>query len=169
VNGSEIQTALDDVFDQAIMFHSYTQYMRDYEIITYAEADPRTGIEPSYARYLFCYAVEAEVTTSIPPGVWRRSLDERLIDYEQGKNLDGYVWGLKWHLLDPGGHVVVDSPSARRWSDALGIDFYEIHIETNAHNMRLVAADLRVSKLEVGHAPFIVGAENHYVAPRPLD
>jgi hypothetical protein len=47
VNADEIDAALQDVFDQAIVFHSYTDYMRDYEIVTFSVADPSTGIPPS--------------------------------------------------------------------------------------------------------------------------
>jgi hypothetical protein len=48
-----IQRAFDDVFDQALIFHGYTDYMRDYELITYATAAPSTGIQPSFDRYRF--------------------------------------------------------------------------------------------------------------------
>ncbi|MFE0648748.1 hypothetical protein ACFVZH_09205 [Streptomyces sp. NPDC059534] len=40
--------------------------MRDYEVIVYATADPRTGIKPSHVRYLFRYCVEARCETSVP-------------------------------------------------------------------------------------------------------
>jgi len=169
VNDDEIQAALDDVFDQAVVFHAYTDYMRDYEMITYATADPRTGIPPSYDRYLFRHAVEVTVTTSISPEIWRRSLDERLLDHETGKDLEGYVRGVKWHLLYPGGKVVADSDRARRWKATIGLDFHEARIQTNAHDITLVFTALEVSKLEVGYAPFVVGVENHYVPPQPLN
>ncbi|MEU7841719.1 hypothetical protein AB0B39_12265 [Micromonospora sp. NPDC049114] len=38
--------ALDDVFDGAIVHHGYTDYIRDYEVIVYVTADPRTDIPP---------------------------------------------------------------------------------------------------------------------------
>ena len=43
---AEIQAALDDVLDQAIVFHGFADYMRDYDAFIYATADPRTGIAP---------------------------------------------------------------------------------------------------------------------------
>ena len=46
VDRAEIQTAFDDVLDQAILFHGFADYMRDYELFIYATADPRTGIRP---------------------------------------------------------------------------------------------------------------------------
>lgn len=72
-----MQAALDEVFDQALVYHGYTDYMRDYELITYAVADPRTGIQPSYERYLFRYCVEVTITSTLTPETWRQSLDDR--------------------------------------------------------------------------------------------
>jgi hypothetical protein len=168
VDQAQIQAALDDVFDQAIVFHAYTDYMRDYEIITYATADPRTGIAPAYDRYLFRYCVEAEAITALGPDIWSRSLDERLIEYDTGKDLDGYVWGVRWQCLYPGAKIIPNSERAKRWSDELGLPFHEVRIETNGHNLTLVFADLHVTKAAAGYAPFIVDRDNHYIPPTPL-
>src|SRR5438552_1914812 len=99
MDADEIVAALDEVFDQAIVFHGFTDYMRDYEVVTYATADPRTGIPPQYDRYVFKQCVSAEVSTTVRVDVWRQSLDDRLIDIETGRELDGYHWGVKWHCL----------------------------------------------------------------------
>jgi hypothetical protein len=32
VDISEIQAAFDDVFDQAVVFHGFADYMRDYDV-----------------------------------------------------------------------------------------------------------------------------------------
>ncbi len=166
MSDSEIQLALDDVFDQAVVFHAYTDYMRDYEVFTFAVSDPATGIPPSYDRYLFRLAVEVNTVTTVRPEVWARSLDDRLIDYEQGKDLDGYVWGVKWHLLYPGAKVVQDSPRAALWFGRLGIPFREVQVNTNAHDIAIVFSDLVVSRgLPTGFAPFVVGddATTHHL------
>ena len=47
----QIQAAFDDVFDQAMMFHGFADYMRDHEVFIYATADPRTGTRPEHLRY----------------------------------------------------------------------------------------------------------------------
>jgi hypothetical protein len=119
VDTSEIQAAFNDVFDQAMVFHGFADYMRDYEVFIYATANPRTGIRPEHLRYRFKHCVRATVTTALSPEVWKRSLDERLVDYEHGHDLDGYVWGVKWQALYPGMKLVLDSADARRWSDEL--------------------------------------------------
>ncbi|WP_422754973.1 HalD/BesD family halogenase [Micromonospora sp. WMMD708] len=148
--------ALDDVFDHALVYHAFTDYMRDYEVIVHLTADPRTGIAPTTLRYLFRYCVEARCRTSVPPVTWRASLDDRLIDHRTGIDLDGYVWGVKWHALYPGARVVADSATARSWAEATGLDFHEVVIETNAHVLTLVFSDLQVSELPPGFSPFTV-------------
>ncbi|MEU6197926.1 hypothetical protein [Streptomyces sp. NPDC047061] len=150
-----LEQMLDETFDHAVVHHGYSNYMRDYEVIVYAAADPRTGITPSHLRYLFRYCVEARCETSVPAKTWRISLDDRLIDHKTGIDLDGYVWGVKWHSLYPGARLLPESEGARRWSKALGIDFHEVCMETSAHNLTLLFSDLQVSEVPVGYAPFV--------------
>jgi hypothetical protein len=92
----------------------------------------------------------------------------RLVDYEQGCDLDGYVWGVKWHLLYPEMKLVPDSVDAKRWSRELGRPFYEAVIETNGHNLALVFSDLVVDRIATGHAPFVVpGGGPDFKIPLP--
>lgn len=155
MDAAVLEQMLDETFDHAVVHHGYTNYMRDYEVIVYATADPRTDITPAHLRYLFRYCVEARCETSVPAETWRVSLDDRLIDHETGAHLDGYVWGVKWHSLYPGAGLLPESEATRRWSNALGIDFHEVRIETNAHNLTLLFSDLQVSEVPVGYAPFV--------------
>jgi hypothetical protein len=141
------------VFDEAIVFHGFTDYMRDYEIIIHVTADPRTNVEPKHVRLLFKHCVRATVTSAVSPETWRRSLDDRLIDYEQGVDLDGYVWGVKWQVLYPGITLLTQSEQAERWSTAVGIPFSEARLETNGHSLSLVFADLEAASVEPGYAP----------------
>jgi hypothetical protein len=156
VDVTEVQAAFDDAFDQAMLYHGFADYMRDYEIFIYATADPRTGITPEHLRYRFKHCVRAVATTALTSQIWKQSLDERLVDYEKGRDLDGYVWAVKWQVLYPGMKLVRDSADAERWSRELGRPFYEAAIETNGHNLSLVFSDLTVDTVETGHAPFVV-------------
>lgn len=156
VDTSELQAAFDDVFDQAIIFHGFADYMRDYEVFIYAAAGRGTGISPEHLRYSFKHCVRATVTSALSPEIWKRSLDERPVDYELGRDLDGYVWGVKWQALYPGMRLVLDSADARRWSGELGLPFYQASIETNGHNISLVFSDLIVQTIDPGYAPFVV-------------
>ena len=152
----QLQRALDDVYDHALIHHGFTPYMRDYELIVYASADPRTGIPPAYLRYLFRFCVEANTRSTLSRDTWQRSRDDRLTDHELGKDLDAFVWGVNWQPLYPEFGVVADSARARTWSEALGTDFHEVHMESNAHDVTLVFADLTVTEVDVGYAPFVI-------------
>ncbi|MEY9887267.1 hypothetical protein ABIA31_000896 [Catenulispora sp. MAP5-51] len=50
--------------------------------------------------------------------------------------------------------MVTDSARARTWSQTLGIDFHEVCLTTNAHELTLVFSDLQVSELESGYSPW---------------
>lgn len=154
VNRDEINQAMDDVFDQAVVFHGFTDYMRDYDVVVWATADPRTGVAPEHLLYRFQRCVRATVTSAVPPEVWAKSLGDRLIDYETGVELDGYVWGVKWQALYPGMQFVSPSADASHWEGVLGVPFYEVFIETNGHNINLVFSGLSVRQVASGYAPF---------------
>ena len=153
-----LQEALDEIFDHALVFHGYVDYMRDYELIVYLSADERSGIEPKYLRYLFKFCVEADAETALEAKIWSESLDERLTDLEafNASDLAGYVWGVKWQGLYPGGKIIEESEKAQAWTEAVGVDFHEVVFETNGHNLRLVFSDLEVSEVRSGYSPYTV-------------
>jgi hypothetical protein len=99
---AEILEAFDRVFDAALVFHAFTDYMRDYEILFAVSAAPSTGIPTEHLRYVFRLCVQAEIESTVERKVWRVSLDDALIDYESGVGRDGYVWGVKWQAMYPG-------------------------------------------------------------------
>ncbi len=148
-----LQQSLDEIFDQALVYHGYTDYMRDYELIVCATADPRTGVESAFLRGLFQCCVEARCTSSVSAETWRASLDDRLIDHETGKDLEGFLWGVKWHSLYPGAKLLPESEAARRWQRAIGIDVHDVTIETKAHHFRLIFSDLQVAGVPAGYTP----------------
>lgn len=156
---ASLREALDEVLDQAVMYHAYTDYMRDYEVIVHKMADPRTGIQPAYLRYLFKFCVEVDVRTTLPPDTWRASLDERLTDAQLGPHIAGYVWGVRWQEAYPGAEVVADAPRAQTWADRIGIEFHEVRLELNAHTLTLIFSDLEVRKLPADYTPFVVAAQ----------
>ncbi|WP_197284941.1 hypothetical protein [Sciscionella sediminilitoris] len=157
VDAQQITEAFEDAFDQALVFHGFTDSMRDYDLIIYATADPRTGIPPEYLRYRFSCCVRATVTSTVTPEIWGRSLDDRLLDFEQGRELDGYVWGVRWQELYPGPKLLPATAETTAWSARLGRPVREAVIEANAHSIRLVFADLSVDRLAPGYSPFVVG------------
>ncbi len=102
MNRREIQATFDEVFDQAVLYHGFTDYMRDYEMAVYATADPRTGVQPQHLRLLFKHCVRATAATALTPEIWSSSLDEQLVEYPDAVVRVGHVWGVRWQLLYPG-------------------------------------------------------------------
>jgi hypothetical protein len=170
VDEIELKNALEEIFDQAILFHAFTDYMRDYELIAYVSTDPQSGIQPRTLRYLFKYCVEAHVESSVTPDSWRRSLDDVLIDAKGGPEHEGYVWGIRWQNLYPGAKVITDSLAASSWEKEVGIDFHEVVFETNGHKLQLVFSDLEVTEVQPGYRPFEVPEDYEVVIDfRPVD
>lgn len=97
------------------------------------------------SRCLFRHCVEVHVRSALSPEIWRDSLDDRLTDHATGVDLDGFVWGVNWQNLYPRATLVPDSDRARHWSQAVGIDFHEVRIEADAHDLTLVFSDLRIT------------------------
>lgn len=133
-----------DVFDNALLSHGYKPYMRDYELIVEVHVGPA---EQGTYSYLFRHCIEIHIRTALNEKVYRESLDDRLIAYETGKDLDGYVWGVNWSLLYPGWTLHPASERAATWTERIGIPFHEVQIEGNAHDMTLIFADLKVTML----------------------
>ncbi len=133
-----------DVFDNALLFHAYKPYMRDYELIVEVHVGPAV---PGTYSYLFRYCVEARIRTSVADHIYRQSLDDRLTEYASGKDLDGYVWGVNWSLLYPGWALHTPSERAAHWTERVGIECHEVQIESNAYDITLIFADLRITKL----------------------
>ena len=147
----ELEAVMDafDLLDTGLIFHAYRSYMRDYELIVVNDgiSAPR-----GLYSYVFRYCVEANTQSCIGPTGWLQSLDDRLTDYEtyktlwdDGVELDGFVWGVKWSECYPGWSLVENSKRASYWTDEMGFDFYEILIQTNAIEIRLIFSDLIVT------------------------
>ncbi len=150
---------LNTSVDPLVVHHGYTRYMRDYEVIINVGCGPHHSEAPTYLRYLFRYCVEARCETFLPAETWRASLDDRLLDPETADpDLGGYVWGMKFHALY-GAELRQASEAASRWTEAVGIAFHEICIETNAHDLTLLFSDLQVSEIPAGHGPLPRGEE----------
>ncbi|GIG84508.1 YxiG-like protein [Planotetraspora kaengkrachanensis] len=61
--------------------------------------------------------------------------------------------------LYPGATVMAESTTADSWAAAIGIEFHEVRIQTNAHDLSLVFSGLDVSELPPGYTPFSVPGE----------
>jgi hypothetical protein len=159
VDDQQLHEAFDEVLDQAVVFHGFAEYMRDYDVYLYATADPRTGVAPEHLRYRFTHCVRATATTSVRSDAWSRSLGDQFTDYEgwlRSGEPEGYVWGVKSQVLYPGMQLMPETDETRKWSAQLGLPFHEALIEMNGHNITLIFSDLQVSTVGPGEAPFVV-------------
>jgi hypothetical protein len=145
----ETRVIMDRIVDCGLLRHGFTDYMRDYELLIDHSGGTRLpGMAEGY-RVLFRNCVYAEAQSSVASDVWLTSLgDEQLqvdtaLEDADGQQL-GYVWGVRWQNLYPGGDVVDDSSRAADWTVKVGMKFCEVSIEANAHNIRLVYSGISI-------------------------
>ena len=161
MEASELREHLDELFDNDLMFHGFTDYMRDYELIVYQSADPRSEFVPRHLRFLFRFCPEVAVRSSVRPEVWSRSLGDHLLDtHHVTRESSGYVWGVRCQLLYPGATIVQDSERAKVWGEQIGLGFHEVLIEGNAQSIRIVFSDLVVEEVADGYSPYQVADES---------
>jgi hypothetical protein len=157
VNRTDLEALLGEMFDCELMFHGFTNYMRDYELVVYQSVDPRSGKTPRHFRFVFRLCTEIDVRSSVAPNVWARSTDDLLLDTNAvTMESTGYVWGVRCQNLYPGAAIVEVSDRARMWEKHLAVPFHEVQIQGNAHLISLVFADLSVEEVSTGYAPYIV-------------
>ena len=74
-----IQKALDDIRGEALVFHGFTDYMRDYDLIVFRISEAQAGHPARHVRYLFHPLRVGDgrdrVATGPLAGLGRRSAD----------------------------------------------------------------------------------------------
>jgi hypothetical protein len=124
--------------------------MRDYDLVVTGFGHYSTLA--FRLRFQNCVHMSAE--SALPQGAWAESLDDRLIDYETGADLDGYVWGVKLQVLYPGFTLVKNSAEAAAWTKRIGFPVRQVTVETNGHNLSLIFTDLLIEPVTQGYSPF---------------
>lgn len=158
MNYADLAAQLDELFDSWLVHHGFTSYMRDYELIVFQSPDPRSGSTPRYLRFLFRHCPEASTRSAVPPAVWSGSMDDGLLQQQHvTMQSAGYVWGVRCQELYPGATIAENSERARWWSKQVGVTFHEVEVSANAHQIRLIFADLQVEEVTAGYTPFTVG------------
>lgn len=77
--------------------------MLDYDVYVYIAPNAQPVGEKPQLRYRFRNCVEATVRSTVKPDVWAVSTDDELLSWPESENVTGYVWGVRWHGLYPGG------------------------------------------------------------------
>jgi hypothetical protein len=115
---------------------------------------------PRHLRFLFRICPEVSVRSRVRPDVWARSLsDELLRTHTVTRESMGYTWGVAGQELYPGASIVEPSSRAQLWARETGIQFHEVHIEANAHEISIVFSELTMEEVAPGYVPFRVEAD----------
>jgi hypothetical protein len=150
VEVADMDPVLAELYDKELIFHGFTPYMRDYEMVVYEPVDPNPeyGLVPRHLRFLFRYCTEATVTSRARPAVCVRSLSDDLLKVRHvSRASTGYVWGVEAQELYPGVTVVKGSKGAARWADQLGIAFHEVLVEANSQAIGLVFSEATAAEI----------------------
>lgn len=67
---AEVERLLEEMFDCALIYHGYTKYLRDYEMVIYQSVDPnpKYGLVPRHLRFVFRICPEVSVSVRPPLG-----------------------------------------------------------------------------------------------------
>ena len=132
----------NDLLDNALLFHSFKLHQRDYQLIVAAYEGGRYNLRS----YVFKYAVEVSVSNVLPETVYKKSLDDDLLQVND-EGSDGYVWSVNWTNLYPGWTLAEASELTQRWTDKVGMTFHEVVIQTNVQRITIVFSGLLVAEL----------------------
>lgn len=145
------------LFDNAIVAHHFTPYMRDYDVLVDTAAplpDGKGSYHEGRYRYRFTHCVVAHVTTTVNDYLWKSSWEDYFTDYsswEAAGTPEGYVWGVCESIAYPGLRYVEDSLEAQEWRERLVRLMHEVVIETNAFALRLIFHDVDICKIAKGN------------------
>lgn len=106
-----------DLFDNTILTHGFTDYMRDYRIVAKLHVGPSaTG---TY-EYIFRGCVEVRYELRLPTEAF--SLDDELLDLQSAQSEGpsrGFIWGVRGASVYPGWRYAARSPRAENWQRQL--------------------------------------------------
>ena len=144
------------LFDNAVISHGFTPYLRDYDVV-FNVASQVPGGTASYVsgqwRYRFTHCVAAEITTNVADKIWRDSWTDEFTDFERWKQAgepEGFLWGVCWSNAYPGLSYIENSQAAKRWAERLGRPMHEVTIETNSQILRLIFHDVEIREIARG-------------------
>jgi hypothetical protein len=159
-----IRDALEAARGEALVFHGFTDYMRDYDLIVFRMKEAQAGRPARHVRYRFTHCVLAQVESGLPTKALRASLGDELLEPPSGP-VDGFPWGARWQRFEPGAQLIKGSRAARKWGSELKIPMHEVRINVDAHSITLVFSDLVVAEAPTGYRPFVVGTDEQDVPP----
>jgi hypothetical protein len=135
-----------EIYDGALYFHGFRDYMRDYEIVV---ANDFGGPSHGTHAYLFRFCTEAHLVSMLPTEVWKASTDDRLLGSPGGMVTGPYElhWGIRFSMIQSEWEWVRSSERAQRWSEGTRRDFIEVAVQTNEFRLELTFAELAVTRI----------------------
>ncbi len=147
---ADLDPVLADLYDKELVFHGFTPYMSDYEMVLYEPVDPnpKYGLVLRHLRFLFRYCTESTVTSRARPDVWNLVPQQRP---PQGaarlQGLDRLRLGRGGPGGLPGCHGLQGSKRTAYWADQLGTAFHEVLVEANPQTIGLVFSEATVAEV----------------------
>ena len=134
-----------EIYDGALYFHRFRDYMRDYEIVVANDLGPPYGTHA----YLFRCCTEAHVVSAVSTEVWKSSTDDRLLGSPGGMVADAFElhWGIRFSIIQSEWEWLRSSERALRWSAELSQEFIEVAIQTNVFRLELTFAESAVTRI----------------------
>jgi hypothetical protein len=136
-----------------IVRHGYTDYMRDYEIIS-ANYD---GIyQRGYNLHQFVGCVSASVTTQVPADIYKRSLPDEFVRagprHPNEIEPEGFIWGVRFST-SLCGIEVMDDEEVGRWRNLLKLPLHKALVRTEVFDLELIFSELRFAVLPKNYSP----------------
>ncbi len=147
--------AAELIFDNWVITHGQTEYVRDYDIVIAVPAAKPDGsgsyIEGHY-RVRFTHSPLQRCETVLGDDTWRISWSDALTDFDSWRAAGvpaGFVWA-QGALAYPGPSLAEGSALAEEWSRRLEREMHELKLETNAYILSLLFHDLSLVQIAKG-------------------
>lgn len=141
---------LENLYDIAILRHGFADYNRDYEFII------EIGGQINAGQFLLVFKNVYELTykTTLPYKVIRQSLHDDFTNYQKWQDngeKEGFVWEVNYSLAYPGFTIKDNSDNAIKWTKELGINMYEIILDTNTYKIEFLSSAFELKKINDKH------------------
>ena len=138
---------LTDIFDIPILRHGFTEYNRDYDFLV--ELDPVNVSGHFILRFKHVY--ELTYLTTVTNDTLKLSTDDIFTNHQKWKDNGeklGFVWGVNNSSAYPGFSVKDTSDKADKWIRILGLEMFEVSVETETFKIDFVTHDFELIDLK---------------------
>jgi len=146
---SDLDPVLAEPYDRELIFHGFTPYMRDYEMVLY---EPSTRTRSTVlSRDTSASSLGTALSPPSPPGPGLTYGSGPLATTSSGCGTSPGLDRLRLGRGGPGGlpgcHGLQGSKRAAYWADQLGTAFHEVLVEANPQTIGLVFSEATVAEV----------------------